>query len=214
LEVLVKEKILVIQTAFLGDSILTLPMIGKLKEKYPSSSISILCIPSSEELFRHAFSVDEVIVYDKKGDQRSFAEFLKLINKIREKKFTHIYSPHRSIRTSIIVLFSGAGSKTGFDTSALSIVYNTKIKYSKEKHEVARNLDLIGYDTSGMNWKIVPRVEPGEASMLKIDKMMDDIGTVAFAAVAPGSVWNTKIYPANYFADVIRFLREKNILYF
>jgi len=43
---------------------------------------------------------------------------------------------------------------------------------------------------------------------------MDDIGTVAFAAVAPGSVWNTKIYPANYFADVIRFLREKKYFVF
>ena len=33
------DKILVIQTAFIGDAILTLPMIEKLKEKFPSEDM-------------------------------------------------------------------------------------------------------------------------------------------------------------------------------
>ncbi|KAF0216874.1 MAG: heptosyltransferase [Ignavibacteria bacterium] len=48
LEILMK-KILVIQTAFLGDAILTLPLIQKLKEANPDSEITALCIPSTQD---------------------------------------------------------------------------------------------------------------------------------------------------------------------
>jgi len=43
--------ILVIQTAFLGDAILTLPMIQELKKKNSESKLDVLAIPSTEIIF-------------------------------------------------------------------------------------------------------------------------------------------------------------------
>lgn len=203
-------KILVIQTAFLGDAVLTLPMIQKLKEKYPSAEIDVLCIPQTKELFDHSKSVKEVIPYDKRGDQKSFVSFIRLILLIRRKKYSHIYSPHRSFRSSLIVCLSRAGITVGFDNASISFIYGTRIKYVKEKHEVARNLDLIGFDTNNDNWKILPTVEIDSSLENNTDRITRNFTGKKIAAIAPGSVWKTKIYPRENYIEVIKYLIKKD----
>ncbi|MCX7797901.1 MAG: glycosyltransferase family 9 protein [Melioribacter sp.] len=197
------KKILVIQTAFLGDAILTLPMIQKLKEKYNDSMIDVLCIPATSEIFYHSPYVNEVIVYDKKGKQKSLIHLIKLVRKIRNAKYTKIYSPHRSFRTAIIILFSKVKETYGFDNSSLSFVYKYKVHYNKKKHEVERNLNLIGYDTEKNSWRIFPELIFKNEISQKFNNIISD---KKLAAVAPGSVWKTKIYPKEYYKVIIKFL--------
>ena len=66
------KRILVIQTAFLGDAILTLPMIQKLKEINTEHLIDVISIPSTEEVFLASVYVDNVIVIDKKKKHKGF----------------------------------------------------------------------------------------------------------------------------------------------
>ncbi len=205
-----KEKILIIQTAFLGDAVLTLPMIQKLKEKFPNSAVTVLCIPSTKELFTLSQSVDNLIVYDKKGEQKSLLDFIRLIFKIRREKFSFVYSPHRSLRSTLIMFFSGAGSTTGFDISSMSFVFKQKIKYVKEKHETARNLDMIRYDTSLDNWRVLPVVKIDEKAAERANSILNQITNRKLALVAPGSVWDTKIYPKDNLLEIIKYLIGKN----
>lgn len=211
MEVLVQEKILIIQTAFLGDAVLILPMIQKLKEIFPNSSISVLCIPSTKEIFDHSPYVDEVIVYDKRDKQKSLSSFIRLIKLIRKNKFSRIYSPHRSFRTSMLVLFSGTGTTFGFDISSCSFIYKTRIKYFSSKHEVARNLDLIQYDTSNERWRILPSIDIPDYITNRVDRSIEGLNFKTMVAIAPGSVWKTKIYPRDYFEEVIKYLVDNNV---
>ncbi|NUM62813.1 MAG: hypothetical protein HUU44_11840 [Ignavibacteriaceae bacterium] len=66
------KKILVIQTAFPGDVILTLPFIQELKKRRNQYLIDVLCIPSTAEIFNASPSVNSTITLDKKGKQKSF----------------------------------------------------------------------------------------------------------------------------------------------
>lgn len=214
-----EEKILVIQTAFLGDAVLTLPMIQKLKEKFFSSSVNVLCIPSTKELFEHSPFVDRAIVYDKRGAQKSLKSFIELLLFVWREKFTRVYSPHRSFRTSMIVLFSGAKFTVGFDKASWSFVYKTRVKYFDDKHEVERNLELLESGNSKEEgryqfWigleKILPVVKiPAEAEG-KMQNIIKNIDAKKIAAVALGSVWKTKIYPKEYFVEVIKYLISQN----
>ena len=205
-----KEKILIIQTAFLGDAVLTLPMIQKLCEKFPSSAISVLCIPSTKEVFEHSPGVDTVIVYDKRKKDKAFSNFIEIVSEIRKTGYSRIYSPHRSLRSSLIVLFSGSRHTTGFDTSSAGFVYKTRVKYFPAKHEVARNLDLIGYDTSGDNWRILPLLSVDDPVKENIGRQIENPDKLKIAAVAPGSVWKTKVYPNEYYEEIIRELANQN----
>jgi heptosyltransferase-2 len=209
LEILNHEKILVIQTAFLGDAILTLPMIQKLHEKFINCSISVVCIPSTKEVFDSSPYVENVIVFDKRGKQSSLWSFIKFTKFIRGQSYTRIYSPHRSFRSSLLVLFSNVEKTFGFDNASLSFTYLVKRKYQSNIHEVARQLELIGYDTSNEKWKVLPFIKIPESTKDKIRDIIHTYNLNNIVAIAPCSVWKTKIYPMEYFIEVIKSLTKE-----
>lgn len=206
-----KEKILFIQTAFLGDAILTLPALQKLKEKFPDSLIDVLCIPETSEVFKASDCVDNVIILDKRNEHKSIFRAYKFAQKLKLNRYTKIYSSHRSFRTAFIVLLLEVRESYGFDNSALFHVYKNLIHYELSKHEVQRNLDLIGFAYNQDNWRIMPGIKISTDTKEKIDSfLIQNKIDNGFIVIAPGSVWNTKKYPLNYFEQIIEELLNKN----
>ena len=201
------EKILIIQTAFIGDAILTLPMLQVLKKMFPGSEIHVLCIPSTEEIFKASSCVNEVKVLDKRDKHKSFLSVYNFAKKISEENFTRLYSPHRSFRTALLVMLSGIRETYGFSNSSLSHVYKNMVEYKTGHHEVQRNLDLIGYNYTSDGWRILPRLDISKNIQNKIGNFIQNsIAGNKFICVAPGSVWNTKIYPVEYFEEIIKYI--------
>ncbi|HSL90155.1 MAG TPA: glycosyltransferase family 9 protein [Ignavibacteriaceae bacterium] len=204
------KKILIIQTAFIGDAVLTLPMIQKLKEGNSKSQINVLCIPSTEEIFTSCPFVDNVLIFDKRGKHKSISGLMKFGKKLKEYKYDKIYSPHRSLRTSFLVLFSGVRDTFGFSISSFKHAYKYLVEYHLDKHEVQRNLDLIGYSYTDESWKIKPMVKISEQVSAKVNDYLNRNNIKeGFIAISPGSVWATKRYPEEYFIQVIKFFVEE-----
>jgi heptosyltransferase-2 len=203
--------ILVIQTAFLGDAILTLPMIQVLKKKNSESKLDVLAIPSTKEIFSASPYVDDVIVVDKRVKHKSIRALNNFIKELRKKSYSKIYSPHRSFRSAYITIRMGVKETFGFDNSSLKYAYKNIVKYKQTDHEIQRNLELIGENTEGNKWKILPEIIIDEAEKNKVaDILLSDKIDTEFIAVAPGSVWETKRYPNEYFIEVIKSLVVKN----
>jgi heptosyltransferase II len=204
------ERILYIQTAFPGDAILTLPSLKKLKDFFPESNIDVLCIPTTKEIFSASPYVDNAIVIDKKGKEKSLLSTYKFIKQLKQNNYSRIYSSHRSLRTSLIVLLLEVKETFGFDNSALMHVYKNLIHYQSEKHEVQRNFDLIGFEYDDQSWRITPEIISGEQSAQKVKLFIKENNlSNGFIAIAPGSVWNTKKYPSDYFEIIIKYLVDR-----
>ncbi len=192
-------KILIIQTAFIGDAILTLPLIQEVYKRYKNPSIDVICIPSTKDIFSSSPYVNKTFVLDKKNKHKSILQTIKFALTIRKNNYELLLSPHRSFRTSLVVLLSGAKNKIGFDVASLSFVYSEKIKYEKDFHEVKRNLSLLNDKKLLENWKILP-----ECILPELDESIaGEIKGKRFITIAPGSVWATKKYPWEYFSVVI-----------
>ena len=205
------ERILFIQTAFPGDAILTLPAIKKLKDFFPDSRIDVLCIPATKEIFSASPYVDNAIFIDKKGEHKSLLRTYKFIKQLKQNNYTRIYSSHRSLRTSLIVLLLEVRETYGFDTSMLMHVYKNLITYNSSKHEVQRNFDLVGYEYDEQSWRIIPEIISNKESQEKVNSFIkqNDLQN-GFIAIAPGSVWNTKKYPTEYYEAIIKhFVDQK-----
>ncbi len=204
------ERILFIQTAFPGDAILTLPAIKKLKDFFPDSTIDVLCIPATKEIFIASPYVDNAIFIDKKGEDKSLFSTYKFIKKLKQNNYTKIYSSHRSLRTSLIVLLLEVRETYGFDTSMLMHVYKNLIPYNSSKHEVQRNFDLVGYEYDDQSWRVIPEIISNKESLEKIKSFIkqNDLQN-GFIAIAPGSVWNTKKYPSEYYEVIIKHFVDK-----
>lgn len=204
------EKFLIIQTAFIGDSILTLPMIQKLKEMFPNTLIDVLCIPSTKQIFSSSPSVNNIFIIDKKKEHKSFLSSISFSKKIKKENYNRIYSPHRSFRTSLLIFLSGVKETYGFSNSSLKRVYKNLVEYNPDHHEVQRNLDLINFKYKNNDWKILPKINIHPEEKKKVDNYLSINEISNFIAVAPGSVWNTKMYPKEYYVEVIKNLLSKS----
>ncbi|MCA2005266.1 MAG: glycosyltransferase family 9 protein [Ignavibacterium sp.] len=204
------KKILFIQTAFPGDAVLALPALEKLKQLNPDWQIDVLCIPSTQEIFQAASYVNNVIAYDKKGKQKSFSSLIRFAKELKRKNYDVIYSAHRSLRTSILVLLLEVEETYGFSNAALKYVYKNIIQYKLNKHEVQRNLDLIGFRYDEASWKIRPSIEFSQNVRSKIDSFLNEIAANNLIALAPGSIWATKRYPVEKWINIAQHFSEKN----
>lgn len=207
------EKILIIQTAFLGDSILTLPMIQKLKERHPDSELHVLCIPATAQVFRASPFVDKTIAIDKKGKQKNLLSFYTFIRVLKKENYSTVYSPHRSFRSALITGYLRPENSFGFSNSAFKEIFGKIIKYEPGRHEVQKNLNLAGISYDEDNWRIQPQLNLPEVMTKPLEFFFVNYNPGSkVIAVAPGSVWNTKKYPIEYFEKVIDHFRRKGYL--
>lgn len=203
------EKILVIQTAFPGDAILTLPMIQQLKKRKENVLIDVICIPSTKIIFEASPHINSVIELDKKGKQKSLFALFKFSRQLRKNNYDKVYSPHRSLRSALLTLEINVKETYGFDNSTLKFAYRHTVKYNLSDHEVKRNLSLIGENYLDDEWKILPEISVRGEIRNKIDVFIkNEIKTKNIIAVAPGSVWQTKVYPAEHYKEIINYLIE------
>jgi len=202
------NRILIIQTAFLGDAILTLPLIQYLKSINKENIIDVVCIPSTEEIFKASSYVNSVIVLEKRGKHKSLKSFINFAAELKKNNYTKIISPHRSFRTSLLVWLLKVKETVGFDKSSMSFIYSKKIIHNWNDHEVLRNLKLA--DFSGSDWKIKPEITVPEITKEKIKRLLTENNLDNFIMIAPGSVWKTKTYPIELYRKVVESFIDKN----
>lgn len=213
MEILNRNKIVVIQTAFLGDAVLTLPMLEVLAEKNPNAKIDVVTIPKNSEIFLASPFVHDVIIYDKRNKHKGIKALFAFARDLRQKNYSIIIAPHRSLRTSLLVLFSGIKESIGFSNSIFSLVYKYQVSYNYQLHETARNISLVSDEAEKIYSKYLPKVFFTEEIKQKVDELFSSFLTERkIIAIAPGSIWFTKRYPKEYFITLSRALINKNYL--
>ncbi|MFZ1321353.1 MAG: lipopolysaccharide heptosyltransferase II [Ignavibacteria bacterium] len=205
------KKILIIQTAFLGDVILTIPLIQEIKKKYPDSIIDFLCIPSTSDLLKNNPAIRELIPYDKRNT--GFRGLVEIIKKIRGESYDHLISPHRSFRSALISYFSKSGMTISFDKSAFSFLYDEKINYETGIHEIQRNLKLLSPLGIKVNNIVRPELFINIQEKRKIDSIFYEYRireNEKILTIAPGTIWFTKRFPEEKFIKLCNLLTEIN----
>lgn len=204
-----QERLLIIQTAFIGDAILTLPLIQELKKANTERIIDVLTIPKCAEIFKASPYTDNVISFDKRGKEKSFPGLIKLAKKISANKYDKLFCLHRSLRSAILSFLIKAGVKSGFSNSAFPYVFDRIIEYRFDYHEVRRNLSFCEKEYDDESWRILPEVQP-----LDIHFEENSIFKKGFQrgiiAIAPGSVWQTKKYPLEDYLRLTDILADKD----
>jgi heptosyltransferase-2 len=187
--------VLVIQTAFLGDVVLTTPLLSLLAERH--GPLDVVTTPAAATLLETHPAVRSVIRYDKHGTDKGWRGLRRLALELRSKRYTSIYLPHRSVRSAVLALLSGARERVGFAGSAAAITYSRRVPRPSKGHEVERLLTLAGSALSA------PGVSLGltASDYAAADAWLATHGvSPRFIALAPGSIWGTKRWP--YYAEL------------
>jgi heptosyltransferase-1 len=237
------KKILLIKLSALGDVVHTIPVLNKLRRRYPNARIDWLVTPGIAELLRHNPAINNVIEFlrDEWSEPWRPAPYIsaaRLIAQLRSAEYDLVIDLQGQLRSAVFAFTSGAPVRIGFDKPRFDAFTNLSriIPEEARKHawKGAREGSWLAYtDTIPLPTLDIHPVErylgigpmlglgegpadfsfpiPHEATA-RIDGLLDyrEIAKAKIAIVAPGTVWETKQWRADAFAEVSRnLLQEK-----
>lgn len=207
-----KEKILLIQTAFLGDLILTTPLFRAVKKKFPNSSLTVIVNKGTESVLEANPWIDEILPLDKKSIKSSLLRFWRFASDLRKRNFTVCLSPHFSFRSSLLAWRSGAPIRIGYRTAGFSfLLTEKKSRPILGPHEVDKLLSLLYSEEESKTIDRRPELYWKEESVSGIRNVLESwkLEKGGYILMTPSSVWETKRMPAEKFREVGIALSEK-----
>ncbi|MFQ5670207.1 MAG: glycosyltransferase family 9 protein [Acidobacteriota bacterium] len=202
-------RILIVDTAYLGDLLLATPLIRRAAEISGEGTVDLLTSVAGEAVTRNHPLVGEVHVFRKRGPGRERAGFRRARAWIRSRHPQFALLPRRSFRSALLAALSRVPRRVGFARGVERLLFTDRIFFPASLHQVKRNLSLLrplGIDPlagglSGHPLEVFPSAEDrqGVESWLAERNLTAPGG---FYALAPGSAWATKRWPPERFADL------------
>ncbi len=175
---------LVIQTAFLGDVVLTTPMLQAVAARH--GPVDVVTTPGAAALLEADPAVRRVIRYDKHGRQRGLRGAVSLARDLRATGYARAYLPHRSWRTAAIAVLAGIPVRIGFADAPSKVLYTQGVP-RVGAHEADRLLSLVGNG----EYPVAIGIADDDRASAHAWLIARDVPP-RFIAVAPGSIWGTK----------------------
>ena len=196
------SRVLVVQTGFLGDAILSTALVGSLAKRSTVEHVGLVVRDSYADLFDRHPAIDELFRLDKgsaRGTRLS-------VEAIRSSAYDVALIPHRSLSSAKLVWKSRIPVRVGFRTADAPFLYTDRVEYRTGRHEVERNDDLLrGWSGEGtppgeLRTSIPVSHQPG----LRLPEGPS-------VAIAYGSVWETKQWGKDNYAALCRKLTAAGI---
>ncbi len=115
------SRILLIKPSALGDVVHTIPVLVKLRARYPHARIDWLITPENADVVRHHPALSNVVLFarrdfSKHGQKwRAILGFFDLLKQIRRARYDLVVDMHGQVRSAFFALISGARVRIGFD---------------------------------------------------------------------------------------------------
>jgi len=207
------QNLLILQTSFLGDTVLTLPLIAEVRRRFPVDRLTVICQPMSRELLQDHPAIDEIIIDDKKNGDGGWRGLRAKAAALSTKNFTLALTPHKSLRSALMLYLAGIPTRVGFRQSRGWFMLNRRASRDATRHDVERNLSVLeAFDVRPEQCEREIVLPVRADVQAEVDEAFDALGIFAdtpLVGINPGSVWPTKRWSADGFARLISMLRQK-----
>ncbi|HIJ88077.1 MAG TPA: glycosyltransferase family 9 protein [Desulfuromonadales bacterium] len=137
------QHFLIIKPGAMGDLLQLTPTIRALHTRFPSARIDIMVGNSASiDLFRHHPAISDILVFDRRGEHRSFRALLSLWRQIRKQSY------------DLVINFQRSNLKTWFLTSAafpcrILIYHKTRAKVIHAVQDHLKTVEPLGVSPDG-----------------------------------------------------------------
>ena len=204
---------LVIQTSFLGDTVLTTPLIEELARR---GAVDVLATPAAAALLRGNPHIRELFTYDKRGKDAGVSGVWRMAGTLR-RHYENVtsaterrtaYLAQGSVRSAALALLAGFHERVGFATATGRALYTRRVPHRSDRHHAER-LWRLAFDGEPTGPMPSPALYPGERERSAVDALLaathgQAAGDRPLVVLAPGSVWQTKRWP--YYPELARRL--------
>ncbi len=201
------EGILIVKPSSLGDIIHTLPLLNILKSNNPQTDIDWVIARGFEGILKGHPMIRRLYIIDKDKWKKpsSILETLKeiasLTGQLRKQHYSTCIDVQGLFRSALISFLSGAQKRIGFSDAreGAQFFYNLKIEGGKGIHAVDRYLKLL--QPLGI------KADEIEFPLPQIEQIRPVEGK--YYIILPGARWQTKIWPAEYYAQLVCIISRK-----
>ena len=201
-------RFLIIQTAFIGDVILTTALLEQLHAAQPDAVLDVLVRRGNESLLTGHPFLNEVLIWDKKVAK--YRDLWRIIGLVRARQYDVILNLQRFGATGLLTALSKAKLTIGFAKNPFSRFFTHRVdhRYEPGIHEIDRNAGLLHpLEIDGP--RTMPKLYPSAADYAAARSYQNK----PYVCISPTTVWFTKQYPAERWAELIRALSANLTVY-
>ncbi len=201
------QRILIIQTAFLGDLTLTTPLIEAVHRLWEHTEIYLLANSNAASLLDDHPFLKYVYPYAKRGEDSRLSGFCRVCKEIRLWRCDLALIPHRSLRSALIAFLARIPLRVGFVGTPGALFYTHQVRREPELQETARNLRLLSIFSPILGETLAPRLYPSEKMKQQVSRWLaNHLIENEFIAFAPGSIWETKRWNLNHWIKLAELI--------
>ncbi|MBU0692350.1 glycosyltransferase family 9 protein [bacterium] len=208
------SKVLIFDTAWLGDVIFTTSLIGSVKKVWPTVKLHVLVAKRGELLIRNHPLVDKVWIYDKNGSENSLGDLFRLASKLKAETFDIVLNAHPSFRSRLITRLTGAPIRAGYYGFGSGLAFTHRIENSLEvkPDHAQRRVDLLRvlvHEATIEPLQVGVTPETKQLAFALVRKLAG--AEKPLLGLIPGSARLTKMWPRDHFSAIAkRWIRDKN----
>lgn len=206
------REILVVRTAYIGDVVMTLPLLKPLKERFPAARITLLTSAGAAGLVAGHPQLDEIVPYNPFWFYATGVRpYLAFMRTMRTRSYDLVIEARGDIREILLLAWPLRARHTvSYAVGGGGFLLDHVVPYPGIKHKVEYHLDIaryLGCTVGPVEWGLVSRPEEHRA----LDALLGSVGvTGAYAAIHPGSRLPLKMWPLERYAALADRLAERH----
>jgi ADP-heptose:LPS heptosyltransferase len=204
------QRILLSRMKYIGDVVLTTPVIRAVREKYPDAYIAYLGDAKAVALLEHNPHLNEIIPFD--FTKPDIIEQARVMFMLRKRKFDVVVDMFSNPRTAMLTRASGAPIRIGKDVKGRGKLYTHRISdYGAMKPAIEFHYQYvkpIGVDMTHFKTEIFLTDDEKREARIWLQHQDVDISKPVIA-MHIGATWPNKVWPRESFAGLIDVVRAK-----
>lgn len=215
------QRILIVKPSSLGDVVHALPVLHGLRQRYPDAHLAWLVTPPFDALIRNHPDLDEVILFDRRGYGRmayspaAVLRFVRFIRELRRRRFDLVIDLQGLFRSGFLARATAAPTRLGHaDARELAPLFYTHRlpRRPADTHAVDRNYAvaaMLGFADVPIRFDLALT----DAERARADEMLTQAapGSGPLIAIVPGARWETKRWPPEKFAQLLKAIAERRL---
>lgn len=218
------QNILVIDFGQLGDVVLSLPALRAIRERFPSSRITVIVGKPGGEVVQLSGYANETLIVDRVALRDgpkllSIGKIFKIIKQVRSRQFDFVIDLHSLSETNLLGFLSGASKRLYSRRPGRSLDFLANFSPRppvetdhRARHLIDRYLDVLGpVGISGAERS--PRLRTRAEDIESIDKLLRKQKAEAGAPLIgffPGAGHPSRRWPLERFAELAEFLHRND----
>jgi len=198
------KKILIIRTAYVGDVVMTLPILKPLKDRFPSAEIDFVTADNAAELLEGNPYIQNIHRFNAFWFYKSsLKEYFQFVRQLQKENYDLVIEARGDIRELLLIVSRlKSKMKLSYAFGGGAYLLTHVVPFNGIKHRVEYHLDLVRYlgcKPNTLDWNIYL----GHNEISKIDRILTANNIQGkFIAVHPGSRLPLKIWSPERYAQL------------